>query len=206
MSFFSSVSVGFDDEDGSEQEYVPEPWEGPPSHVLGGVVPIERLVVQNANAVIALSHAGVFEAGVLFHVQISARRGDMDEDRWWELEQAFWGHSRPRRKGMELPDSIRRFGVRFPDGSKAVAIGDDPFPPPQSEPTPPVLVFSGGGGGSGSGDSVESNDELWLWPLPPAEPIEFLVEWPIAGVPLTAVELDGAALAAAASKARPYWP
>jgi hypothetical protein len=32
------------------------------------------------------------------------------------------------------------------------------------------------------------------------------VEWPVVGVPLTSVQLDGAAISAAAARAVPFWP
>jgi hypothetical protein len=47
---------------------------------------------------------------------------------------------------------------------------------------------------------------LWLWPLPPAESFEFAVEWPLGGIGLTIVELDGAAIVAAARRSGYYWP
>lgn len=47
---------------------------------------------------------------------------------------------------------------------------------------------------------------LWLWPSPPRESFERAVEWPIGGVELSIVELDVAAIAAAAQLAAPYWP
>jgi hypothetical protein len=47
---------------------------------------------------------------------------------------------------------------------------------------------------------------LWLWPLPPAEAFEFAVEWPFGGIGETIVELDGAAIVAAASRSASYWP
>ena len=47
---------------------------------------------------------------------------------------------------------------------------------------------------------------LWLWPSPPAEAFEFAVEWPLGGIELTIAELDGAAVAAAATRSAYYWP
>jgi hypothetical protein len=45
-----------------------------------------------------------------------------------------------------------------------------------------------------------------LWPLPPAESFEFAVEWPFGGIGLTIIELDGAAIVAAAGRSAYYWP
>ena len=45
---------------------------------------------------------------------------------------------------------------------------------------------------------------FWLWP--PAEASEFVVEWPFGDIGLTITELDGAAIAAAASRSASHWP
>jgi hypothetical protein len=47
---------------------------------------------------------------------------------------------------------------------------------------------------------------LWLWPIPPAGPFDFAVEWPSGRITETIVELDGAAIAAAATHPAYYWP
>lgn len=212
MSFFSAVSFSFDDDESDDGfEYEPQPWEGPPANTLGAVVPFDLFAARTPNVVLALTHATVFQSGVRLHLHVCVRRGDMDEDRWYEIESGFFGNLPPRRrKGKDLPDSVRRYGVRFPDGTKAVTVADDlgmaMAEPGSAPPQGPVLVSSGGGGGSGGDGALESEEELWLWPLPAAAgPLEFAVEWPLAGIDLTFVELDAAALAQAAGRARPYW-
>jgi hypothetical protein len=42
--------------------------------------------------------------------------------------------------------------------------------------------------------------------MPPAAGFEFAVEWPFGGIAETIVELDGAAIAAAATRRSYYWP
>jgi hypothetical protein len=56
------------------------------------------------------------------------------------------------------------------------------------------------------GEFSFSDFGLWLWPLPPAENFEFAVEWPLGGIGLTVVELDGAAIVSAAVRSADYWP
>jgi hypothetical protein len=51
-----------------------------------------------------------------------------------------------------------------------------------------------------------SRSGLWLWPLPPAEPFEFAAEWLLGGIELTIAGVDGAAIAAAATRSAYYWP
>jgi len=63
------------------------------------------------------------------------------------------------------------------------------------------------GGGSTSNDRFYQGDrQLWLWPLPPPRPFEFVIEWQIMGIATTGTALDGSAIARAAEQAQPYWP
>ncbi len=71
---------------------------------------------------------------------------------------------------------------------------------------PSWVSGSGGGGRRGDGSFAFDHFGLWLWPLPPAERLEFAVEWPFAGIELTTVEFDGAAIGAAARRSAHYWP
>ncbi|WP_433466455.1 hypothetical protein [Spirillospora sp. CA-128828] len=133
-----------------------------------------------------MPHATAYPAGLLLHVAIAARRGDLPDEIWWDLESAVFGHLPHRRRGHDasgLPDTVCRYGVRFPDGAKAATVADDPVVS-DAEPSGPVRTSAGGGGGSGSEDTLESTMDLWPWPLPP-EPFDFVVEWPVAGLPET---------------------
>src|SRR5690242_14809875 len=47
--------------------------------------------------------------------------------------------------------------------------------------------------------------DIPLGHVPSAEPFEFAVEWPFGGIELTIIELDGAAIVAAAGQSAPYW-
>jgi hypothetical protein len=99
-----------------------------------------------------------------------------------------------------LPRKLLRLGVRYADGRKATTIEqwlrrtqacDDP-------PTGPLLSWQPGSSGMHGRELGFSEFGLWLWPLPPAETFEFAVEWPFGGIGLTTIELDGAAIVAAA--------
>ncbi len=173
------------------------------------IVPFHRTVARGDNVVVVLTSARVYSTGCLLLVEVVSRRGDMPLNEWWELRSS--GHSTmfasPTPEG--LPDKMLRFGVRYADGTKATTVGGMSHRRPASEPpTGPVLAWTpfGGGGRSGGQDFGLTTHGLWLWPLPPAEPIEFAVEWPFGGIDLTIVELDGAELTAAAERSAPYWP
>jgi hypothetical protein len=186
-------------------------WAGPPDRVLGGTVPIERTLFRSEALVIVFTSAVAFPEGAKLHIRMAARRVEgVNADTWWDRRELLYGgpHHLGARLGRSLDDEILRFGVRFPDGSKATTVGGRPhhgeWPPPR--PEGPLLQYNGGGGGSGSDHFVSSSRSLWLWPLPTPEPFEFVVEWPAFGVPLTFVEIDGAPIVAAADRAQPYWP
>ena len=57
-----------------------------------------------------------------------------------------------------------------------------------------------------SDESYFSDRQLWLWPLPPPRPFEFVVEWPTMGIDGTTTTFDGAAMVRAADRSQPYWP
>ena len=64
-----------------------------------------------------------------------------------------------------------------------------------------------GGGGSSSGQvSASLHPRYWVWPLPDAGPIRLSCEWPLVGVTLSTIELDGAKPREAALRATPLWP
>jgi hypothetical protein len=194
-----------------ETEFSRPRWFEPPDDVLGVVVPCEMFVARTPNVVIALTHVRAYPEGCVLATHVAGRMGDLEEDDWHDiLDVAFHGgRSRYyRHRGGKPSDTVRRYGVRFADGRTATTL--DRIPPPPSGatdhvPTGPILTERSGGGGS-SRTFFDHREELWLWPLPPAERFEIIVEWPIGRVPVTIAELDGAVINEAASRARPYWP
>lgn len=207
MDFFTAPPPRVQEQ---EKERENPPWTGPPNDILGGVVPIERMLFRSETLAIVLANAVAFPVGVTIRLQMAARRVEgVNEDTWWDRHDLMFGHHRHRFRAEDsLPDEVVRFGVRFPDGSKATTVDgradSGEWPPPR--PEGPILKRSRGGSASGDDRSVSSSWSLWLWPLPPPEPFEFAVEWPLYDVPLTFTELDGAAIVAAAERAQPYWP
>ncbi len=112
------------------------------------------------------------------------------------------------RSGAPLPRRLLRLGVRYADGRKATTIAQQPrgMPAPGDPPAGPLLSCRPGNSGMHGRDQGFSGFGLWLWPLPPAEPFEFAAEWPFGGIELGIIELDGAAITAAASRSAFYWP
>jgi hypothetical protein len=172
-------------------------WEGQPRDILGRPAAVEQFVVRSEHAVVALRQVVAFPSGCLLGLVLAARRGSLPERVWDGLVGSF----------HELTEAGLRLGVRYPGGAKATTVRSA-FPGwayPTDRPEPPMLVEAGGGSSSDDSD-YRGDRELWLWPLPPPGPFEFVVEWPAMGIDLTATTLDGDAITRAAERSEPYWP
>ncbi|MGN6217692.1 MAG: hypothetical protein ACTHN7_12195 [Solirubrobacterales bacterium] len=164
-----------------------EDWMGPPRDGLPTVVPVERVIAKTKDVALYLANLWVFATGFEFEVFVIAREGDgLDPYRW-----------EPDFKALEagvIPAEQLRLGIEFPDGSTATNLREGR----EREglvPKPPVMTMRGG---LYSGDDWEQR--YWVWPLPPPGPLTLVCEWPAAGVPLTRLELDSAAIRAAADR------
>jgi hypothetical protein len=177
-------------------------WQGPPDDILGCPVPVHRLVARTDHAVVALHQALAYPEGCCLTLH-AAVRGAAAASVWDNLQQGSLGED----PYVTPTDPDLKFGVRFPDGSKATTV-DNAFhgwSPPTDRPEPPMLIEAGSESSSNE-RSFRGSWQLWLWPLPPPVPFEFVIEWQTMGIPTTATTLDGAAIALAAGKALPYWP
>jgi hypothetical protein len=184
------------------------PWSRPPEEETGAVLAAERTVARSANAVVRLPTIRAFSSGCMLDVEVVIRQGTLSEDDWWDLHSSVLGHFHRSHPGAALPAKLLRMGVRYADGAKATtieqhrrwALGSG------EPPAGPLLGWVPGSSGMHGREFGFSALGLWLWPLPPAEPFEFAVEWPFGGVELTFAELDGAAIVAAAGQSARYWP
>jgi hypothetical protein len=178
-------------------------WQGPPVDILGHPVPIRQFVARTGHAVVALQHVIAFPEGCSLTLHLAVRRGSLDEPTWKGLSGSHAGGD----PDLTPADGGLKFGVRFPDGSKATTV-DNAFrgwAHPTDRPEPPMLIEAGGGSSS-SDRFYQSDRQLWLWPLPPPGPFEFVVEWQRVGIGTTSATLDGSAIVRAAKQALPYWP
>lgn len=180
-------------------------WAGPPPDYRGAVVATELLLARTDNVAIVLSHALVYRTGCLLTVEVATRKGSLDLDDWRDLFFAVHDEARMPSRRWER---VLRLGVRYSDGTTVTNL-DSPFTPkpgadPPGPPVGPGLRWNPSSSGAG-GFRPHTQGALWLWPLPPAEPLQFAVEWPLAGIDLTIVELDGAELVAAATRSTGYW-
>ncbi|MFI1996927.1 hypothetical protein [Actinoplanes sp. NPDC020271] len=176
---------------------------GPPTDVLGQTVPVHQLAVRTDRAVVAVQHVVAFSQGCLIVLHLAARRGSLSTSDWERLQGSHLGAD-PEIAAADAASLT--FGVRFPDGTNATTTEHPGRNPSRlaGRPEPPMLVETDTD--SSSDDEVyRSNQRLWLWPLPPPGPFEFVVEWRGMGIAPTAITLDGDAIVRAAPHALPLW-
>jgi hypothetical protein len=172
-----------------------KPWWGPPPNELGISVPQRLVLARTDELVVALLDAVAYTTGLSFRLTVKRRREPADSVDPWFRDPL--GRHGVVSGGEALPDDLLRLGVLFADGRKATTIASFGAP---GEPNAPVLTQSAS---SGSGREWEAS--LWLWPLPPAGPLAFVVEWPSYGISETRQELDAQPLVEAARASEPLW-
>lgn len=183
-------------------------WSGPPALETGAILAVEQTVARSPNVVLRVPTIRAFRTGCMLDVEVVSRQAGLSEDDWWDLHSSAHIRSLELRGGVPLPRKLLRLGVRYADGRKATTIEQRPRRTQAHDDPPagPLLSYQPGNSGMHGRELGFSGLGLWLWPLPPAEAFEFAVEWPFGGVGLTIIELDGAAIVAAASRSASYWP
>lgn len=181
-------------------EEEPEPsheWGGPPPAAVPATVPVERVVARNDAAAVYLASLSAYPTGFTFDmfVFVAEEGGELDP---FDFEYEMLA----QRTG-EIPAGKLRLGFLFADDSKATNTGahfdwhDESGKPPDA----PIMRSR-----RGRSDGRLWHNSFWVWPLPPPGKLEFLCEWPAAGIPLTRSELDAGAVAEASTRALRLFP
>lgn len=177
----------------------PQPlWIGPAENVLGAGVDLSLVLARTEDVGVGLHSVVAEPNGVSFTLDFRRRFGAFPGTEWGRpFPPAYPGESRD--------EEDFRFGVQFSDGRKATSLdqawGLEPVDPSHPASVTPRLVPRGGGGGSRHASQVG----YWVWPLPPPGPLAFVCEWRAVGIPETRVEVDAAAIIAAAGRAAVLW-
>jgi hypothetical protein len=191
----------FESESATPATPEPPPWTAPPRLSLSGILPMNRILASGAKGAVALTLIRAFQTGCLIETECAVARPATRA----ELVDLFGLTSRTGPEHF-LPAAFVRFGVEFPDGRTATVLERHPVRLEDGPaPEPPVLAMVGGGRGTdGQTTWVDTQQLLWLWPLPPAQTFDLVFEWPVAGIGMTRVPIDGAAVVEAAGEARPF--
>ena len=201
-NFASIFSVGPSGEDPDDEpvEHLQPEWVGPPGDELGASLPLGAVIGRSKNAVVALRQLTGYSTGVMLDL-VAAARGlrESETNRLFHEQHATAPEEGP-------PGGFLRVGVELEDGTRASNLAD-PRRLWRADRTPegPLLMRSGGGCGSAGSGHVTMNPGYWLWPLPPPGRLRLFVERPSLDVELSSIELDGAAIVAAAARSRPLW-
>jgi hypothetical protein len=173
--------------------FEPEPqdpeWAGPPDGVLPTTVPVERIVARTDAAVVYLGALTAYPTGFQFDVFVLTDGSDP------ELDPFDFGYRETGRRTGEIQPGLLRLGFAFADGTKATNTGAYFNRYDESDRAPDAPVMAGGHGGGNEGSWLGT---LWVWPLPPPGPLQFVCEWPAAGIPQTRLDLDAGTLLDAA--------
>jgi hypothetical protein len=154
-------------------------WQGPPRASVPVTVPIERIVGRSDSAVLYLAAIAAYPKGFELDLCAAVAPGS-------ELDPFGFEPQAASHRSGELVPALLRFGLAFADGSKATNTGAYlTWDEDNEEPTAPVLS-----GRNGSGWADTWLHHFWIWPLPPRGRLEFVCEWPAAGIPLIRTELD----------------
>lgn len=188
-----------------ETESAQPSWWQAPEDELPMLFPVSELLAVTDHVAIALVGMLVHREGVQFRVERRLRRNGVPLTEWNELCGLFMEHM--SFGGPVDPAGRLRFGVVLADGEKVVADASRffGFGDPMVEPEGYTLNRREQGGGGG-GSTYSSADHLWLWPLPPAGPIELVLQWPAFGIDETRAILDASMVPELAARARPFWP
>lgn len=168
------------------------------------LLPISETLAANDHLALGLFGVAVYSDGVEFRLEGRLRRNEIPAQEWNELVTDFVGHG--SMGAPTNPAGRLRFGLVLGDGEKVLAEGfpffggDDPASAPEGH----TLTRNNSGAGGGS-HGYSSSDRLWLYPLPPEGPIEFVLQWPALGVEERRVVLDGSAMRALAARVERFW-
>ncbi|PRA81053.1 hypothetical protein [Microbacterium sp. MYb66] len=185
----------------SEPERHPS-WQAPEDE-LPMLLPVSETLAVTDHLALGLFGVAVYSDGVEFRLEGRLRRNGMPAREWNDLCGDFVGHG--TMGAAPDPAGRLRFGLVLGDGEKVLGEG---FPfggrDPSSEPEGHTLSRNGSRAGGGS-HSYTSSDHLWLWPLPPEGPIEFVTQWPAFGVGERRVVLDGTAMRDLSGRVQRFW-
>ncbi|MFD5142235.1 hypothetical protein [Streptomyces sp. NPDC058401] len=179
--------------------YDPPEWHAPP-RMVGGHVAGPVVIARTDGVVVVARHVLAYPAGLEIEMEAHARGPSSPPDP---------PPDPPQPPGGPVFDPADLTGPAWPSfrlrlGDGAVVEQDDETG--LRDGRGPVMVVSGyegsWGGPEGGGDVRMT---LWIWPLPPPDPLTVSCAWPERGLRDAALVLDGDAVRAAALLARPFW-
>lgn len=176
--------------------FVPPPWFQSPPDEYPAQVPVREFLARTQGTVLSVSHVDVYSTGIAIQTEWELRRRDEPLAEW---QSVLHGDR------FSNSNDMLRFGVAMANRVTVTTVDRSPRVSFTEQPDGWSLMNQGGGGG-GDDRRFSGSNRLWLWPLPPAGPIELVGEWAARGIPESRIVLDGASLLTAVADVRPLWP
>jgi hypothetical protein len=152
----------------------------PPENEIPSMLLVEGMITRTPQVVLWIADVNVYSCGVAFTVEARQRTTTV------MLNMFDFGRPHP-------PASSPPLMIGVEDAASAVATN-----------LPGVRGALHPGRGHGNGFSGSAG--YWLSRLPAPGPLAIIVAWPYFGLPETRFELDGEAIAQAASRVEVLWP
>ena len=169
-------------------------WTGPACNELGVELPFHLVLGESEAALIRLQSVTAYEHGLVFNLAARSK---------WKREPVKrdpvdFTHLFNRADHMPRSPTFVRFGLQFRDGSKVTNLTHppDPFFDDAFQPDQPILIGDPNLYRYDSDGAVDLN--YWLWPLPPGDTLQVVVEWPAEGITETATDIATTSLLDAA--------
>lgn len=171
----------------------------PCTNVVPGMAPVAAVLARTGETVVAVTGIRAYPAGFGFTLNLRLRNLQRRGGR------EFWPfHELGPHRGPPWPDEILRLTIQFTDGRSVTNI--DPSPRDPEVPAFEQPMMSSGPGTGGGVDGWSFDMEYRVRPLPPPGSLAFICVWPGRGIPPSRIEVDGAAIRAAADAAVTLWP
>ena len=194
MPFFAELPQSeTEDEPVPRPQYFDHPWAAP-QHWLPGTPGVSAVVARNEHTLVRLTFTAAYPRGAVLELDALLNPEGPDTEPL---------HIHHHRHGGQFAGDLR-LGLLWPDGRRVESTsgwhpGHDGSEAPGTDDFH-IAMHGGGGGG------ISWSWQVWLWPLPPAGPVEVFCRWDDRGIPETATSVDLTAVVVAAADAEELWP
>lgn len=172
----------------------------PPENEFPAGVGLTVLLGRTGDAAVGITKLEAFSTGFRFVLAVRLRQARPELDLGGLLTLV---HPRAHR-GVEIPLPDRLLlGVEYSDGRRASTLEDIRLQGPAVAAGGQELSLAQSDGSSGD---LSADQTYWVFPLPPAGPVTFVLSWPAFGMPEAQTVLDSAPIRAAADHSQLLWP
>jgi hypothetical protein len=162
-------------------------------------VPVELVLARTPQRAIGLTGIRAYPTGFGCTLHLRLREVIPGEQSNFGAFNMF---DEPVDPAGEFTDYYLRVGVGFADGRKATNLDHRRDLDEGPAPDPPTLRLVRWEGY----DRLAWEVDMWVWGLPPPEPLTFVCQWPAGQNQGSGVEIDASLVLEAAGRAAAVWP